>query len=480
GTSHPCRNLRHVPRLESRGILASCSWHCLTGTRSSAASLEGKADGKRPEPPMADPFDGLVGHQQGAAAPLGHFEGAGSVAQTSSQPAWPGMAGAAPRWHQQQQQHQQYPLPSGVGVSSAQGVVQHGNRAGETQNSSFVASSSSASSAQPAQQAPPGGGYAAYGAYPAHNQTPPAAAPWGGNSSGTASPGGGGGGGGGAPSYINTNTAANAAVLHPAVGYGGVQRNQAASQQQQQMQQPGYYNPNANATTAFQGPGAFLSAATPQPERKALASPRADGLGSSGGGGGGNSLGMGGTGAAAGAEWTPPAEQLHVYEGMFGVASASSAVPGTVSGRAAVQFFSRSGLPKDSLKTIWSLCDPSLTGCIHRPGFFAAMRLIALAQGGPGPGQAPATNLSMSALEASRYSPLPPPRMAGVPPAAGTVPAEAHPSVAPSSPATAPVAAAAAGVVGGVGAGGASAATAMDTAAASGGGVLDAFSTLGG
>lgn len=63
-------------------------------------------------------------------------------------------------------------------------------------------------------------------------------------------------------------------------------------------------------------------------------------------------MGRGGTGVAAGAGWTPPADQLHVYEGMFQVASASSAVSGTVSGRAAVQFFSRSGLPKDSLKTV--------------------------------------------------------------------------------------------------------------------------------
>ena len=294
---------------------------------------------------MADPFDGLVGRQQGATAPLGH-ESAGGVARTSSQPSWPGMVGAAPRWQQQHQQ--QYPLPSGVGVSATQGVVQHGSRAGETQNRRLRdgASSSSVASAQPAQQAPPGGGYAGYAAYPAHNQTPPAMAPWGGTISGTTSYSG------GAPSYINTNTVATAAaVFHPALGYGGLQRNQqAASQQQQQQQQPGYYNPTINATAAFQGQGALLFAAARQPERNALTSPRADGLGS--GGCGDGSVGSGGAEVAAGAEWTPPAEQLHVYEGMFGVASASSAVPGTVSGRAAVQFFSRSGLPKDSLKTV--------------------------------------------------------------------------------------------------------------------------------
>lgn len=58
------------------------------------------------------------------------------------------------------------------------------------------------------------------------------------------------------------------------------------------------------------------------------------------------------TGKEGGAEWTPPADQLGVYERMFASASEGSAVPGTVSGRAAVQFFSRSGLPKDTLKSV--------------------------------------------------------------------------------------------------------------------------------
>lgn len=61
---------------------------------------------------------------------------------------------------------------------------------------------------------------------------------------------------------------------------------------------------------------------------------------------------IGGNQGGKGAEWTPPGEQLPLYQSMFAVASAESAVPGTVSGRAAVQFFSRSGLPKDTLKTV--------------------------------------------------------------------------------------------------------------------------------
>ncbi|CAM9480846.1 unnamed protein product [Pylaiella littoralis] len=145
----------------------------------------------------------------------------------------------------------------------------------------------------------------------------------------------------------------------------------------------------------------------------------------------------GGVGGAAGAaaEWTPPADEMSSYEEMWTTASADCAVPDTVSGRAAVQFFSRSGLPKDTLKTIWSLCDPSLTGSIRRPGFFAAMRLIAIAQQQRPP--------SVSALEATRYSPLPLPRMGSFsPPSSGVAGAGASRGL-PSVTATATSAAAA-------------------------------------
>ncbi|CAM9135099.1 unnamed protein product [Ectocarpus sp. 6 AP-2014] len=124
-------------------------------------------------------------------------------------------------------------------------------------------------------------------------------------------------------------------------------------------------------------------------------------------------------GGGGGAEWMPPAEQVPEYDALFRSASAGCAVPGTVSGRIAVQFFSRSGLSKDVLKTIWSLCDPSLTGSIRRPGFFAAMRLIALAQQGSLPSQGMAPFPSISALEATRHARLPPPRMGGFPSGVG-------------------------------------------------------------
>ncbi|CAM9283808.1 unnamed protein product [Ectocarpus sp. 4 AP-2014] len=125
------------------------------------------------------------------------------------------------------------------------------------------------------------------------------------------------------------------------------------------------------------------------------------------------SAGSGGGGG--GAEWMPPPEQVPEYDALFRSASAGCAVPGTVSGRIAVQFFSRSGLSKDVLKTIWSLCDPSLTGSIRRPGFFAAMRLIALAQQGSLSSQGMAPLPSISALEATRHARLPLPRMGGFP-----------------------------------------------------------------
>lgn len=66
-------------------------------------------------------------------------------------------------------------------------------------------------------------------------------------------------------------------------------------------------------------------------------------------------------------------------------------------------------------KKIWSLCDPSLTGSIRRPGFFAAMRLIAIAQHQQGQGPPPSSPPvpSVSALEATRLAPLPLPRMEG-------------------------------------------------------------------
>eukprot|EP00903_Cladosiphon_okamuranus_P013839 g12878.t1 len=166
------------------------------------------------------------------------------------------------------------------------------------------------------------------------------------------------------------------------------------------FQPTGAWKPGgASYTQNSTGPIAAAATATPEP---AHINTSTGGMGSDGGGGGG-------------AEWTPPADQMLPYHDMWTTASAGCPVPGTVSGRAAVQFFSRSGLPKDALKMIWSLCDPSLTGRIRQPGFFAAMRLIAIAQQAP-PSLSPPPIPSLSTLEARRFSPMPLPRMEGFPP----------------------------------------------------------------
>lgn len=87
-------------------------------------------------------------------------------------------------------------------------------------------------------------------------------------------------------------------------------------------------------------------------------------------------------------------------------------------------------------RQIWSLCDPALTGCIRRPEFFAAMRLIALAQASPttaaGGGAMPSQPLSLAGLEATRYLPLPPPKMDGFAPNHASAPTPNSPPVVPA------------------------------------------------
>lgn len=83
-----------------------------------------------------------------------------------------------------------------------------------------------------------------------------------------------------------------------------------------------------------------------------------------------------------------------------------------------------SSLVTPTFHQIWSLCDPKLTGSIYRPGFFAAMRFIALAQGSSSAPQGLITggklgcapvSPSLSALEATMYAPLPPPLIENFP-----------------------------------------------------------------
>ncbi|CAM9791760.1 unnamed protein product, partial [Choristocarpus tenellus] len=103
----------------------------------------------------------------------------------------------------------------------------------------------------------------------------------------------------------------------------------------------------------------------------------------------------------------PPSEQLPVYEAILAFATKNGGTNSTVSGRKAVEFFQRSDLPKDALKAIWTLCDPSHLGFLPRLNFFAAMRLIAMTQV---VGEPP----SLSAFQQAYNNLLPPPRMRGV------------------------------------------------------------------
>ena len=63
------------------------------------------------------------------------------------------------------------------------------------------------------------------------------------------------------------------------------------------------------------------------------------------------------------------------------LARADPSNTGRVEGKAAVEFFRRSGLPMDTLKEVWALAVAG-EGFLDRERFFVAMRLIALAQHG--------------------------------------------------------------------------------------------------
>lgn len=340
------------------GTLGSYRWSTRYQTRSSTPPLE-VASRKSAFPlPMADPFDGLVGHQrQGtAAAPVAsHLGATGGLAQGSKQNGWPGLSVATFSFQHQQQQ----PRPLGGSSPAGRGgFIQHngvspavvGSHHGAVPHVGGASLHSAAVSAPPPLMTPAGCAPHVAG-YPEGTQMM-ASAPWNGINAGI--PGSG-------------RRAASTGVFHPAAGRyssNGQQqhRQQTTSLQQQPASPSSLMNPNAATATKFHG-RATGTYTTAQPALQISTSPRTDStaIGSVEGSNGGGQGSQGGERA----EWAPPAEQLHVYESMFAVASAGGSVPGTVSGRAAVQFFSQSGLSKDSLKTV-SCC----------PGVYGAMILI--------------------------------------------------------------------------------------------------------
>eukprot|EP00752_Nemacystus_decipiens_P006305 g5685.t1 len=305
---------------------------------------------------MADPFE-LLGSISGAPPPPPPQQQ--QQHQGVPQPGWPGMSNPSDGAASFGQQHQ---YPSSVGNSSRfAGFHPQQNIVGR-------ANSSAAAAPQPLQPFPgASAGYAMYPAGPYQQQ------------------------------YQQQQQQQHVATAAPAATSWSTGTPASSS---------GMFQPAAASTQDLApgtGPTAAAVAATTKPIQL---------INTSAGG-----MGVVGDASRAGAEWTPPADQMGSYHDMWTTASAGCPAPGTVSGRAAVQFFSRSGLPKDALKTIWSLCDPSLSGCIRQPGFFAAMRLISITQQqGRGPPSSSPPAPSLSALEATRFASLPVPRMEGFPP----------------------------------------------------------------
>lgn len=55
---------------------------------------------------------------------------------------------------------------------------------------------------------------------------------------------------------------------------------------------------------------------------------------------------------------------------------------GTIEAMAAAKFLKKSGLSDVVLSRVWDLSDPNGKGFLDKPGFFVALKLVALAQAG--------------------------------------------------------------------------------------------------
>ncbi|EQC29380.1 hypothetical protein SDRG_12843 [Saprolegnia diclina VS20] len=115
--------------------------------------------------------------------------------------------------------------------------------------------------------------------------------------------------------------------------------------------------------------------------------------------------------------WTPPSPlEKAYYDTLFVLADEEKA--GTLGGRSAVSFFSKSGLDKTVLREIWTIADARQTSQLLIGDFYVAMRLIAMAQQGQ-----PATHqrfleLAQTPFTVAILQGVPPPAMPA-PPAAG-------------------------------------------------------------
>jgi hypothetical protein len=94
--------------------------------------------------------------------------------------------------------------------------------------------------------------------------------------------------------------------------------------------------------------------------------------------------------------YDPPQNELKYYNELFNLADQANS--GEINGHTAVTFLSRSKLPVDLLKNIWSMADYPKTNSLNSSKFFTAVRLIQLFQNGKkatGPGLSTDDNASM-------------------------------------------------------------------------------------
>lgn len=78
--------------------------------------------------------------------------------------------------------------------------------------------------------------------------------------------------------------------------------------------------------------------------------------------------------------YSPELNERPYYDGLFQAADTNRT--GQIGGQEAVAFFSRSKLPLEQLKNIWTVADNPPTNILDRPKFAVAVRLIQLMQNG--------------------------------------------------------------------------------------------------
>jgi len=76
-------------------------------------------------------------------------------------------------------------------------------------------------------------------------------------------------------------------------------------------------------------------------------------------------------------------QEKSFYETLFNLAGPD--ITGNIAGRTGAQFFSTSGLPRDTLHKIWSIADNLQQGKLDKESFFVACRLISHCQAGSQP-----------------------------------------------------------------------------------------------